>query len=128
MEYMGLVVFPRMKAVFDAHGGSSRPFRCQTCHGEDMERARFRMPHSLLALPSARALEVAREKDPEMARFMAEEVVPAFAAALGSGDPGVRDRVSCATCHPGAEAPPSPPSPAEAPAPDQNQTVAAPRK
>jgi hypothetical protein len=100
MEFMGLTFHPRMKELFAEYDPAwSGKFRCQTCHGEDMEARRFAMPASLRPLPAENAIDVARARDPRSTDFMSAKVMPATAELLSSGEPGT-GRVSCGSCHP----------------------------
>lgn len=97
---MALAVYPRMKALFQAHDAKEYAiFRCQTCHGDDMERAGFRMPNSLYALPESDPVKAALEYDPATAKFMVDQVVPAMKELLGKNDPAVEARSGCLSCH-----------------------------
>ena len=97
MEFMGLVFFPKMKALFQAHDPHGyAQFRCQTCHGEGMEAADFKKPFGLYALPEGDPTKAALAYDEKTARFMADEVVPAARALLGIDHP---DGQSCHLCH-----------------------------
>jgi hypothetical protein len=99
MEFMGLVVFPKMKELFRARDGEGRrDFRCQTCHGEDMEAVRFAMPNSLYALPEGDPVGAARAYDEKTTEFMQGTVLPAMKALLA--DDSTAERVTCFTCHP----------------------------
>ena len=100
MEFMGLSVYPRMRDVFQSHDAESyAQFRCQTCHGEDMEARDFKMPSSLFALPEADPVAAALEHDAKTARLMVDEVVPEMRSLLGRNDPATAQRLSCFSCH-----------------------------
>jgi hypothetical protein len=93
MEFMGLVFHPRMKELFTpAVGKRADPFRCQTCHGENMVAVSYAMPNGLHPLPATNPYDAARAEDEETARFMADKVVPAARELLG-------EDVTCHTCH-----------------------------
>lgn len=99
-EYMGLFVYPRMKAVFQEHDPKGyAQFRCQTCHGEDMERVDFKMPNSLYALPATDPIKAALEYDAKTATFMMQNVVPAMKELLGKNDSEIGERFGCLSCH-----------------------------
>jgi hypothetical protein len=99
MEFMGLVVHPKMKALFQsANAKAYAHFRCQTCHGDDMEAVGFRMPNALYALPEGDPMKAALDYDATTAKLMEERVVPAMSELLVAGDPGAR-KVTCHTCH-----------------------------
>jgi hypothetical protein len=106
IEYMGLVFYPRMKELFAARGtraaegaGHERPFRCQTCHGENMSAASYAMPNGLYALPEGDPMQAALARNEATARFMAEKVLPEARALLGTEDPSLAENVTCHTCH-----------------------------
>jgi hypothetical protein len=101
MEYMGLYVFPKMRALFRAENPNLyKTFRCQTCHGSDMETVRFKMPNKLYSLPAEGAEQAARQYDDKTTTFMVDKVVPAMRELLGKDDPDLANTVSCHTCHP----------------------------
>lgn len=102
MEYMGLVVYPKMKETFqsfDAKGFAE--FKCQTCHGKDMEAVDFKMPNSLYGLSATDPMGAAMEYDEQVAKFMAETVVPTMAELLGTApyDPATHEGFGCFGCH-----------------------------
>jgi hypothetical protein len=98
VEFMGLYFFPKMKTVFREQT-LALPFRCQTCHGENMEEADFRMPNGLHPLPSDDPLKAALAEDEPAARFMVEQVVPTMNELLGKDDARDSARVACLDCH-----------------------------
>jgi hypothetical protein len=99
MEFMGLTFHPRMKELFEDYDGSAYgKFRCQTCHGEDMEARRFSMPAALRPLPAEHTVEASRARDAKATEFMITQVLPATKQLLSEGDPGML--VSCFSCHP----------------------------
>jgi hypothetical protein len=97
MEFMGLFFFPKMKAIFQKHDpGGYAQFRCQSCHGNDMEAVNFKMPNGLYALPPDDPLKAALAYEEKTATFMASEVEPAAKELLGiDHTPGRR----CLLCH-----------------------------
>lgn len=100
MEFMGLYFHPRMKELFQksdptAYGN----FRCQTCHGEDMEARGFAMPAALGKLAAADPVVAGRSRDAKVTDFMVSAVLPATVELLAGSDPGARARISCLTCH-----------------------------
>jgi hypothetical protein len=111
MEYMGLVFYPKMRELFRGEDAQAYAhFRCQTCHGEDMVAADYRMPNGLHPLPAISPLEAALAHDEKTARFMTDRVVPALRELLGTGNPpaaGDSDSVACHACHATGDAPPS---------------------
>jgi hypothetical protein len=99
MEFMGLTFHPRMKALFQEYDAAAYgKFRCQTCHGEDMEVRRFSMPAALRPLPLEGAVDAARGRDAKATEFMNAKVLPAMLELLSSGEPGAR--FGCGSCHP----------------------------
>ena len=101
MELMGLTFHPRMKELFEEYDPAAYGnFRCQTCHGEDMEARRFAMPASLRPLPAEGAVDVARARDAKATEFMTAKVLPATESLLSEGATEPAERVGCASCHP----------------------------
>lgn len=98
--YMGTVVWPQMKEKFQAHDAEAfADFKCQTCHGDDMKEVKFEMPNALTPLPADDPMKAAMDMDEEVAKFMAEVVVPTMAEQLGA-EPGPGEgQVGCFTCH-----------------------------
>ncbi|RMG94623.1 MAG: hypothetical protein D6705_15660 [Deltaproteobacteria bacterium] len=103
MEFMGIYVLPKMSALFKEHDAERfKDFKCQTCHGDDMESVDFHMPNDLYPLPTANTIEAAKEYDPEMTAFMMEKVVPTMVELLGVEpyDPATGKGFGCFSCHP----------------------------
>jgi hypothetical protein len=103
LDWMGLEVFPKMKAAFsefDSEGYAE--FACQTCHGDDMESVDFKLPNSLYALPKTGTFDKAMEYDAETTQFMAKVVVPEMAKLLGMEpyNPETQSGFGCFACHP----------------------------
>jgi hypothetical protein len=100
MEFMGLVVYPKMKAVFREHDPKEfAQFRCQTCHGEDMESVDFKMPNSLFALPASDPVKAGSADDANMTTFMVDKVVPSMNALFEKDDAGTAATLGCLNCH-----------------------------
>jgi cytochrome c553 len=100
LEFMGIFVFPKMKTLFQTESPSAYAhFRCQTCHGEDMEAKGFRLPNSLYALPAEDPVKAALAYDEKTAKFMMDRVVPAMRELLGKDDPATAHGFGCLTCH-----------------------------
>jgi hypothetical protein len=105
-QYMGEVVLPKMKALFqnfDAQHFSV--VDCATCHGPGAEDRTFSMPNGALSrLPDNAAgfQALAREK-PGWMQFMAKQVRPQMAALLGKEEIDMRnpkpDAFGCRDCH-----------------------------
>jgi hypothetical protein len=98
-EYMGITVMPAMKELFKGYDENEfKQFKCQTCHGDDMNDVKFKMPtDSIYPLPAADPIKAATEYDEEMTKFMVEKVVPDMAKLLDT-EPG--PEFGCMTCHP----------------------------
>lgn len=104
MDWMGLEVFPKMRAAFteyDAERFSS--FACQTCHGKNMEMVDFKMPNdTIFALSKSDTITKARDYDAKVTDFMAETIVPDMAKLLDTQpyDPETNTGFGCFNCHP----------------------------
>jgi cytochrome c553 len=103
MDWMGLEVFPKMRAAFvefDAKEYSA--FACQTCHGNDMEMVDFKMPNKLYSLNKADPVTDAKEYDEETTQLMVDVVVPEMAKLLDMEpyDPETQKGFGCFGCHP----------------------------
>jgi hypothetical protein len=95
MEFMGLYFFPKMRAVFQAHDARAyAQFRCQTCHGEDMEAVDYRMPNGLYGLPSQDPVGAAQAYDAATTAFMVSDVAKSAVELLGEGGTD-----ACHLCH-----------------------------
>jgi hypothetical protein len=103
-EYMGITVMPAMKEAFKAYDENEfKQFKCQTCHGDDMNDVKFKMPSdSIYPLPKADPVKAATEYDEKMTKFMVEKVVPDMAKLLDmEPDPtGKGAGFGCMACHP----------------------------
>ena len=102
MDWMGLAVFPKMRAIFQEHDASYAKLNCQTCHGSDMEMVDFKMPNSLFSLPKANTLDWAKDYDAKTTEFMSEQVVPEMAKLLDMQpyDAETGKGFGCFGCHP----------------------------
>lgn len=98
--YMAGKVTPVMAELFQsANAERYAEFSCETCHGESMREAEFKMPSAELfplPAPDSRAWAQLEANFPEIMSFMKDEVTPAMGALLGA------DRYTCMHCHPGA--------------------------
>lgn len=107
LDWMGLEVLPQTMSLFQAYDPEGySEFRCQTCHGEEMESRDFKMPNpELYALSPTSPLEEAREYDEEVTQFMADKLVPGMARLLDTHpfDPESSSGFGCFGCHPVAE-------------------------
>lgn len=102
MDWMGLAVFPKMRAVFQEYDASYAKLDCQTCHGSNMEMVDFKMPNSLFSLPKTNTLDWAKDYDAQVTAFMNEQVVPEMAKLLDMQpyDPETGKGFGCLDCHP----------------------------
>ncbi len=103
-EYMGLVVLPGMKTLFQAHDATTfGTFKCETCHGKSGKDNGYEMPNeSMYALDKADPIKGAMEYDEKVTKFMMEQVTPKMAEMLDSPvySPETPNGVGCFTCHP----------------------------
>jgi hypothetical protein len=100
--FMAAHVEPTMRRLFQTFNKKAySDFRCETCHGVDMEKTDFHMPNSLYALSTKDTIAEATSYDETTTKFMMTQVVPTFAKLLASkaGEPG-GPGVTCFTCHP----------------------------
>jgi hypothetical protein len=91
-------VVPRMGAVFKAKDAAHyAAFGCKTCHGPSMKDPKEFLPH--LAMKDGKMTAFAEK--PEVAKFMAEKVVPEMAATLGEPpyDMTTHKGFGCGGCH-----------------------------
>lgn len=93
---------PVFRVMFQGHDAEEFDhFGCPTCHGDDAEEVEYRMPSAHLPpVPMAGTPEYQEmaEHEPEMTRFMEEDVTPAMQTMLGVGA-----TFTCQGCHPAAE-------------------------
>jgi hypothetical protein len=95
-DFMGLTVLPEMQALFRAQNPNDKTeFKCQTCHGEDMQAVDFKMPNGLFELSATDPIAGAKEYDALTTQFMQEIVSPKMAQLLGQ-EPA---KTTCFTCH-----------------------------
>lgn len=100
-DYMQTVVVPAMTKIFKA---SPEPdhfpqVNCVTCHGPSAKSGEFEMPSP--HLPRFASFEDAMKEEPEMARYMAEVVVPEMAKLIHEEpfDPATGEGFGCFDCH-----------------------------
>lgn len=98
-EFMGITVMPAMKTLFKEYDENEfKQFKCQTCHGDDMNEKKFEMPSdSIYPLNKADPIKGAMEYDEKMTKFMMDKVVPDMAKLLEL-EPG--KEFGCMSCHP----------------------------
>jgi hypothetical protein len=104
-EFMGVEVFPKMKAMFKAYdAGQFGSFKCDTCHGPDPKARNYEMPtDAMYPLPADNPVKAAMDYDEKVTRFMIDEVMPDMAQLLElqSGDPATGlGEFGCLSCHP----------------------------
>ena len=103
-EWMGIKVYPAMKALFKEHDEAQfKGFKCETCHGDDMKEKNFAMPtDSIYPLPKDDPITAAMEYDEAVTKFMMEHVVPETAALLDMEpyNPETQQGFGCFGCHP----------------------------
>lgn len=91
-------VVPRLGKVFQVMNAAHyADFGCKTCHGPKMKDPKEFLPH--LAMKDGKMTAFAEK--PEVAKFMAEKVVPEMAATLGEPpyDMTTHKGFGCAGCH-----------------------------
>jgi hypothetical protein len=102
LEWMGLEVLPKMKALFVEYNGESfADFKCQTCHGNDMEVVDFKMPNSLFALSGTDPVGSGKAYDEKLTEFMLTRVTPTMAKLLDMDmyNPETKQGFGCLNCH-----------------------------
>jgi hypothetical protein len=104
IDWMGLQVFPKMKSVFQGLDDSRfADFKCQTCHGDEMEMVDFKMPNTkIYALPRTNTVQSAREYDEKVTELMLNTVTPRMAELLDMPvyDAQTKSGFGCFGCHP----------------------------
>ncbi len=94
LEFMRELFEPRMRDAFqDFDAELYADFKCETCHGADMEAAEYAMPNGLFPLDN-RGRPIEPTYNSERVRgFMDDEVVPLAEDLLD------QDELGCFTCH-----------------------------
>jgi hypothetical protein len=98
VAFMKKNVVGRMGKVFQAHDGSKyAEFSCKTCHGPDYKDPKEFLPK--LTFKDGKITAFADK--PEMAKFMASNVTPEMAQAMGMKpfDPQTHQGFGCGGCH-----------------------------
>jgi hypothetical protein len=98
IAFMKKNVAPRMAKVFQgASAERYANFGCKSCHGPDFKAPKEFLPH--LAMKDGKLAAFADK--PEVAKFMAEHVVPEMASAMGQPpyDPQTHQGFGCGGCH-----------------------------
>jgi len=99
LEHMKTVIKPTMGKIFVAADAKKYgDFGCGTCHGEKKEDPHKALPK--LTLSGDGFKKLATEK-PAVVKFMAEQVTPAMAVAMGEKpfDPVTKKGFGCGGCH-----------------------------
>lgn len=102
---MTFVVLPNMGQLWQKFTKSDAPtLTCRTCHGQDAEDVKYRMPNPSLAALDPNRLPSASSSDANEARwatFMREEVVPHMTGMLDTEpyDPKTDKGFFCFNCH-----------------------------
>lgn len=98
IAFMKEKVMPAMAPVFQGHDPKAfEKFGCETCHGPEYKTPTEYLPS--LTLKDGNLTCFA--DDPVTSKWMAEQVVPAMAAAMGlpAYDPATHQGFGCAGCH-----------------------------
>lgn len=98
MAFMGQRIMPAMGKVFKEHDGKHfADFSCKTCHGPQYKEPREFLPK--LVMKDGQITSFAEK--PEVSKWMAEQVVPAMATAMGMQpyDPKTHQGFGCGGCH-----------------------------
>jgi hypothetical protein len=98
VAFMKKNVVPEMEPVFKAFDAKAfDKFSCKTCHGPA-----YKNPHDFLPKLTFKDGKITSfEKKPEISKFMAEQVVPHMATAMGMKpfDPATKEGFGCGGCH-----------------------------
>ncbi len=98
VAFMKAKIMPPMGPVFQASDAEAyADFSCATCHGPDKKPPTEYLPELTLKDGKITSFEEA----PEVSKFMAEEVVPKMAAAMGLApyNPETHEGFGCGGCH-----------------------------
>jgi hypothetical protein len=95
--FMKQRVVPAMAPVFQGFSEDFADFSCETCHGPDYKLPKEVLPELVMKDGQITAFAEA----PEASKFMAEQVVPAMAQALGLEpyNPETHQGFGCGGCH-----------------------------
>jgi hypothetical protein len=98
VAFMKKNVVPEMEPVFKGYNAKMfDKFSCKTCHGPA-----YKNPHDFLPKLVFKDGKITSfEKKPEISKFMAEQVVPHMATAMGMKpfDPATKEGFGCGGCH-----------------------------
>ena len=94
LEFMRELFEPQMREAFQGFDAELyADFKCETCHGADMEAAEYAMPNGLFTLDNrGRPIEPTYNSE-RVGEFMDDEVVPLAEDLLDQGQFG------CLSCH-----------------------------
>lgn len=98
IAFMGQRIMPPMGKVFKEHDGKRfADFSCKTCHGPQYKEPKEFL--TKLVLKDGKITSFAEK--PEVSKWMAEQVVPAMATAMGMKpyDPQTHQGFGCGGCH-----------------------------
>jgi len=98
LAFMKKIVVPQLSSVFQSYDAKRHEdFGCKTCHGPAAGHPKAFLPK--LAMKDGKL--AAFSEQPEIAKFMAERVVPAMASAMGEPphDEATGKGLGCGTCH-----------------------------
>ena len=98
VAFMKKNVVPEMEPVFKGYDAKRYDkFDCKTCHGPA-----YKNPHDFLPKLTFKDGKIVEfEKHPAVAKFMAEQVTPHMATAMGMKpyDPATKEGFGCGGCH-----------------------------
>ncbi len=98
IAFMGQRVMPPMTKAFKEHDPKRyAEVTCKTCHGPQYKEPKEFLPK--LVMKDGKITSFAEK--PEVSKWMAEQVVPAMAAAMGMKpyDPATHQGFGCGGCH-----------------------------
>jgi hypothetical protein len=101
LQLMKTVVAPEMGKLFQSVDAEKyKDFGCVTCHGPGAKDGKFDMPSASIPKLPKDIASVFKSK-PEVAKFMAEQVVPKMAGILGEEpyNPETHEGFGCGGCH-----------------------------
>jgi hypothetical protein len=99
LEFMRELFEPQMREVFQGFDGMEfEEFKCETCHGTDMEEADYAMPNGLIPLDNRGNPAEPSYRAEEMEELMDDEVVPLGQELLEQPDAG-QNQWGCFACH-----------------------------
>jgi hypothetical protein len=99
LQHMKTVIKPTMGKLFTAYDPKDfADFGCATCHGEKKQDTHQALPKLTLSGDGFKKLSTEK---PAIMKFMAEQVTPAMATAMGEKpfDPATHQGFGCGGCH-----------------------------